>query len=191
MTRAVFLDRDGVLNPEVLNPSTGQYESPYELKDFRIYPFVPDSLRALHSAGYLLFIVSNQPGYAKGKASMENLKAIADKMEADLLSQRIEIARSYYCFHHPEGVVPEYSGPCKCRKPSPFFLQQATKDFSLNLNKSWMLGDRFSDIECGKAAGTRTILVGAAMPKDGTVLDPPDYAARNLAVAAEIIVSES
>ena len=104
------------------------------------------ALRALRKAGFLLFLVSNQPNYAKAKASLETLESIHHRLLDLLDQQRIDFAAFYYCLHHPQGVVPSHAGPCRCRKPSPFFLLQARDQFGLDMERSWMVGDRASDI---------------------------------------------
>jgi D-glycero-D-manno-heptose 1,7-bisphosphate phosphatase len=156
---AVFLDRDGVINRNVLNPLTRTWESPLTVEDFELMPNVLVALRALRKAGFLLFVVSNQPNYAKAKATLQNLESIHNRLLDILCKEQIEFAAFYYCLHHPHGVVPEYSGPCCCRKPSPFFLLKAHDEFCLDMERSWMIGDRDTDIECGQAAGVRTIWV--------------------------------
>ena len=155
MRAAVFLDRDGVLNRNVWNAATQAYESPLSANAFELFPDTIPSLRRLAAAGYLLFLVSNQPNYAKGKASMETLDAIHAKLMRLLDADGIEFAASYYCFHHPE-----FTGACVCRKPSPHFLLEAHRAFGVELSESWMIGDRPTDIACGRSAGTRTILIG-------------------------------
>jgi len=160
--RAVFLDRDGVINRNVLNPATGEYESPLTVDDFQFAAGAFEAMRALRAAGFFLFLVSNQPNYAKGKSSMETLGAIHEKLLTRLAEEGIEFAGFYYCFHHPQGKVAGYSGPCDCRKPSPHFLLRARAEFNVDLDGSWMLGDRPTDIECGKAVGTKTILIRSA-----------------------------
>jgi len=156
---AVFLDRDGVINCNVLNPSTGMWESPLTVEDFKMMPDALIALRALRKAGFLLFVVSNQPNYAKAKATLQTLESIHQRFLRILSEEQIEFSAFYYCLHNPQGIVPEYSGPCCCRKPSPFFLLQARNEFNLDMERSWMVGDRDSDIECGQAAGVRTIRV--------------------------------
>jgi D-glycero-D-manno-heptose 1,7-bisphosphate phosphatase len=155
MKRAIFLDRDGVLNRNILNPETSAYESPLTPGQLELLPNVIPALWLLRDAGYLLFIVSNQPNYAKGKASMEALDAIHSKLETALGEAGIAFNASYYCFHHPS-----FTGPCTCRKPSPYFLFKARDIFKVELEKSWMIGDRTTDVECGRFGGTRTVKIG-------------------------------
>jgi len=118
-------------------------------------PNVIPALHLLRNAGYLLFIVSNQPNYAKGKASMETLDAIHGKLEASLAEAGIALSACYYCFHHPT-----FTGLCICRKPSPYFLFNARDIFGVDLVGSWMIGDRTTDVECGRMAGTQTVKIG-------------------------------
>jgi len=158
-SRAVFLDRDGVLNRNVFNPATGEYESPGRPEDFELAPGVLPSLRSLRDAGYLLFLVSNQPNYAKGKSRIEDLEAIHALLATEMEIAGIPFAKFYYCFHHPHGIVPSHSGPCLCRKPSPYFIRKAETEFGISLEHSWMVGDRATDIEFGQAAGVKTIRV--------------------------------
>jgi D-glycero-D-manno-heptose 1,7-bisphosphate phosphatase len=185
---AVFLDRDGVINRNVLNPATGAWESPLQPEQVEIIPEVLPAMRRLREAGYLLFVVSNQPNYAKAKSSLETLEAIHQRVEQAIVDAGIEIASFYYCFHHPEGLVPEYSGPCQCRKPSPYFLLQARDRFDLDMGRSWMVGDRPSDMECGRRAGVRTIRivnVDEGAQERGTAAD---FVADGLAAAVAIIM---
>jgi D-glycero-D-manno-heptose 1,7-bisphosphate phosphatase len=156
---AVFLDRDGVINRNVMNPLTLAWEAPLTVESFVPANNALLALRALRKAGFLLFLVSNQPNYAKAKVSFETLEDIHNRLLHLLHEEQIEFAAFYYCLHHPHGVRPGYSGPCCCRKPSPFFLLQARDQFGLDMERSWMVGDRASDIACGQAAGVRTIHV--------------------------------
>ena len=180
MRRAVFLDRDGVLNRNVWNPATDQYESPLTPEQFELMPDVLPALRLLSNAGHLLFLVSNQPNYAKGKASMDTLNAIHCRLETALAEANILFAAFYYCFHHPE-----FTGECMCRKPSPYFLFQARDIFGVHLGASWIVGDRATDVECGRSAGMRTIEISDSSASTTKA----DYAAAGLWSAARIIMS--
>ena len=193
MTRpAIFLDRDGVLNPTVLNPATGELESPLTPRDFRLGEGVIPALRHLQDAGYPLILVSNQPNFALGKCSYDTHRSIRHKLESQLDAAGIHFARFCYCLHHPRGRTPGYSGPCPCRKPSPWFLLRARDDLALTLPDSWMVGDQLSDTQCGHAAGVRTIRITHVGSGAGLALhaaDPcADYFAGNLTEAAEIIL---
>ena len=189
MNKAVFLDRDGVINPLVYNLQTAEYESPHEPGEFSVYPYAAKSLRRLSEAGYLLFLVSNQPSFAKGKTSLDNILAIQAQLAEYLQEQQVQINRYYYCHHHPAGIVPGYSGPCPCRKPSPYFLQQAAAEYRLDLSQSWLIGDQDTDVQCGQAAGVRTIqlLNPHSSAKRGN--SRPEYQAKNLAAAVELLLT--
>jgi len=157
--RAVFLDRDGVINRNVFNPDTGEFESPGKAEDFDLFPGVLESLLQLQNAGYLLFLVSNQPNYAKGKSTLDELQGVHAALCKSLDDAGINFTQFFYCFHHPNGIVASHSCICECRKPSPFFLKKAAADFEVSLRHSWMVGDRASDIQCGNSVGVRTIRV--------------------------------
>lgn len=159
LRRAVFLDRDGVLNELVLNPANGAYESPHTPADTKMLPGAGAAARRLQEAGFLLFIVSNQPSYAKGKATLEHTLAIAALVEQALRADGVQLTAAYYCYHHPQGIVPGFSGPCGCRKPGTQSLLEARDRYSLDLARSWMIGDQESDVLCGRRAGCRTILI--------------------------------
>jgi len=159
MNKAIFLDRDGVLNPNVYNSETGEYESPHRPEDFAIYTFAEKSLKILKSAGYLNVLVSNQPSYAKGKASMENILAISKMLKDWADEHGVLIDKFCYCYHHPEGIIPEYTKVCECRKPGTLFLEQAKEQFNLDPTQCWFIGDRDTDIECGHKFGCMTVKV--------------------------------
>ena len=186
--RAVFLDRDGVINRNVYNPATGEFESPLTVADFAFIPGALDAMSSLRSVGFLLFLVSNQPNIAKGKSTPQQLSAIHQELLSGLAEAGIDFAEFYYCFHHPDGAVNGYAGYCECRKPSPFFLLTASSQFNVDLRQSWMVGDRPTDIECGCAAGTRTILIHSAQPHAGRGTRP-DAVAPDLRTAAQLILT--
>ncbi len=147
MTRALFLDRDGIVDELVFYESSGEWEAPRRIEDLRMIDGVRPQLQRFVDAGWLLFIVTNQPSAAKGKASLEALTEVNDAVVAGL-----PIARSYVCFHHPnEG--------CDCRKPKPYFLHEAAREFGVDLAQSWMVGDQDSDLACGRAAGCKVALI--------------------------------
>ena len=151
MRRAVFLDRDGVLNRNVWYRDTGAWESPRLPHEFELADGVLPALAILRDAGFLLFVVSNQPNVAKGKAPPGALEAMHTILTEALAAYGLTLTGAFYCTHHPS-----ISSPCPCRKPSPYFLQRAAHDHGLLLADCWMVGDRVTDMECGRAAGTRT-----------------------------------
>lgn len=190
----VFLDRDGVINRNVFNLATAAWESPLTPDQVELIPGVPEGLHRLQQRGFLLFIVSNQPNVAKAKIPMETVDAIHLRLSVRLQELGINVAAYYYCFHHPNGIIPGLSGACACRKPSPFFLFKARDAFDLDLPRSWMVGDRSSDVECGQNAGVRTIRIfnhaEQKAPSAGEVL-AGEFVVGGLSAASEIICRQS
>jgi D-glycero-D-manno-heptose 1,7-bisphosphate phosphatase len=182
--KAVFLDRDGVINANVFYADTGEVEAPRIAADFQFLPGVLEAMQRLQAAGYLLFVVSNQPNRAKRKATKADHDAIQAKLAAALDAGGIAVIDYFYCFHHPQGVEPSLSGPCDCRKPSPFFLNQARDAHGLDMAASWMVGDRDSDIACGRAAGVRTIRIGQDTDRAAAYTAPDLMAASRYALEA-------
>ncbi len=189
--QAVFFDRDGVLTELVWNPATGEYESPHTLDDLRLCADVLAPLRRLIAHGFDLFLVSNQPSYAKGKTTLDNIQAIARAVEAQFRQAGVQFRETYYCYHHPHGIVPEYTGSCPCRKPAPYFLKLAAARYQIDLRRSWMLGDRDSDIECGQRAGCRTILINHPHSQRYQGTRQPDFTTRDVAEAVAVILARA
>jgi D-glycero-D-manno-heptose 1,7-bisphosphate phosphatase len=159
MRAAVFLDRDGVLNELVEDPISGAPESPLTVEQVRLVPGAAAAAAVLARAGYLLVCVSNQPAAAKGRVSVSQLHAVHDRVSALLAQEGVVLATSRMCLHHERGVVPGLSGSCDCRKPAPGMLLDAAASLQLDLGLSWMVGDTDVDIEAGRAAGCRTLLI--------------------------------
>ncbi len=187
--RAVFLDRDGVINPLVFNQESGVYESPKCLADFEIFPEVEESLEALKREGYLTFLVSNQPDAAKGKAKMEDLLQIEAFFSDFCHINGNLMDEFYYCHHHPEGIVPEYTKTCKCRKPGVYFPELARDTYGVSLSESYFVGDRETDILCGKTAGCKTIqIIRSHTQTDRKIGQIPDKTCTNLLEAVNWII---
>jgi D,D-heptose 1,7-bisphosphate phosphatase len=167
--KAVFLDRDGTLN---FDP--GYLGDPDK---FRFLPGVVDALKRLREGGYLIFVVSNQSGIARGFFSEEDLRRIHDKMVTALRDEGVTLDGIYYCPHHP-------ADQCICRKPSPAMVLDASSRYSVALEDSFFIGDRLSDIQTGRRAGCGTILVltGAGRETLGDLAASlrPDCVARDL-----------
>lgn len=159
MAKAVFVDRDGVVNRLVPDPVSGRPESPLHEADVALIEGAADALRQLSEAGWRLVGVSNQPAAAKGLVSLSELEAVHREVLSQLSEAGVSFDDFRLCLHHPEGVVPELSGPCACRKPAPGMLLAAASEGALTLADSWMVGDTDADVEAGRAAGCRTILV--------------------------------
>jgi D-glycero-D-manno-heptose 1,7-bisphosphate phosphatase len=190
VTRAVFLDRDGVLNDPVFDPADGRFESPLHAADVVLADGAAEGCQLLQEAGFLLIVVSNQPGAAKGKTTLDELWAIHERVVALLAEHDVAIDEWRYCHHHPEATVAELRGPCDCRKPAPGMLLDAANARGIDLPASWMVGDSDGDIEAGQRAGCRTVLVehpGSAHRRIGT--PQPDAVVRNLYAGAAFITT--
>jgi len=190
LNKAVFLDRDGVINPPVYNPVTAEYESPHYVEDYSVYPVVLKALKILSDYGYFLFVVSNQPSYAKGKIPLDNIQAVERVLSDYLDENNVRIKKYYYCYHHPDGVVAGYSGHCKCRKPGTLFLEDAIEQFTLDAENCWFIGDRDTDVACGKAMRMRTVQVKNKHVGDKAGKETPDRYASDIYDAALQIVEE-
>ena len=191
MDKAVFLDRDGVINELVYNIERNESEPPHNIEDIKIIGGVTGALKKLLESNFRLFIVSNQPDFAKGKTSLENLVKVGEKIRNIMEDQKIIFTEYNYCYHHPDGVIKEYSGECDCRKPKPFFILNAIKKYNLDKNMSWMAGDRDTDIQCGKNSGLKTILIEYAGSENYRLNSDPDFRVKNLAQAADIILDSN
>ncbi len=170
--RAVFLDRDGVLIvPEMRN---GRSYAPRSIETFRMYPQAAEALARLKAAGYLLIVVTNQPDIGNGLVSVE----VVNEMHR-LIAQALPIDRIEMCPH-------SQSEDCNCRKPKPGMLINAARHLEIDLAGSVMVGDRFSDMEAGRAAGCRTIFMDLDYQREEPVA--ADYAVRSLGEAADLIL---
>jgi D-glycero-D-manno-heptose 1,7-bisphosphate phosphatase len=156
---AAFLDRDGTLNQLVADPESGLPESPLHVRDVRLIAGAAVAVRALTNAGFVVVCVTNQPAAAKGKATVEQLMAVHERVLELLRAEGAACAASRICMHHPESVIPELAGPCDCRKPAPGMLLDAAAELDLDLTSSWMLGDSDADVGAGHAAGARSVLI--------------------------------
>jgi len=187
--KAVFLDRDGVINPLVYNINTSEYESPHHPEDFSIFTYVLKSLNSLRSKGYKIIVISNQPSYAKGKTSLENIKAI-EKLLCDFSEENGGLIDAYYyCYHHPDGIIPEFSGQCRCRKPGTLSVEDAVEKLKLDKEQCWFIGDQDTDIKCGNSMGLSTIKIENKHSKQKSGNETPDKFAVDLLDAVDIIVN--
>jgi len=149
---AVFLDRDGVLVEEIFYAQTGEWEAPLRPEDVRLIP-------GAAAAGYALVLISNQAAYAKGKTGLRALWLAHERFVELLAGEGVRFDAAFYSYGHPDGVVPHFSGPSLDRKPGPYNLFIAAAQLDLDLARSWMIGDRETDVACARAAGVRAILV--------------------------------
>jgi histidinol-phosphate phosphatase family protein len=179
-TAAVFLDKDGTLVDDV----------PYNVDPalIRLTRGAGEGLRMLRDAGLRLFVVSNQSGVARGYFSEEALGPVEARVRELLRGEGVEIEAFRWCPHHPGGTVERYRLACDCRKPRPGMITLLAAEHGIDLARSWMIGDTPADVEAGRLAGCRTILVGGRGDADSDLT--PDHVVEDLAEAARIIVAE-
>jgi len=182
---AIFLDRDGVLVEEIFYAHTGEREAPLSAEDVRLLPGVAQALRKLADAGFALVVISNQGAYAKGKTTLRALWLAHERFVALLDEQGVCLDGCHYSWGHPDGTVAHFSGPSLDRKPGPYNIFVAAAQLDLDLGRSWMIGDRDTDVACAGAAGVRPILIGnePGIRPDGLIC------ATGLPRAAEVILS--
>jgi D-glycero-D-manno-heptose 1,7-bisphosphate phosphatase len=147
---------------------------------------VAEPLQRLVDAGWLLVIVTNQPSYAKGKTTKEELLEVHEALVQRL---GVPIAASYICFHHPEAIVEELRVACECRKPGTKSLRDAARDLNIDLAQSWMVGDQDSDLACGRAAGCRVALIEHHGSEDKRGAIEPDLRVLDLKELVERVLS--
>lgn len=188
---AIFLDRDGVINPYVYKPEFGTVDSPSSPDEFTLAPGAGEAVAEFNRLGFLVVVVSNQPGIAKGKFTPAILEQVNAKMHAGIAALGGKLNAVYYCLHHPDAVLPAYAVRCECRKPRPGMLLEAAREWHIDLQNSYMIGDGVTDIEAGRAAGTRTVFIGQSKPYIFEAFEKhgiqPDFMAPALAGASEII----
>lgn len=174
MRRAVFLDRDGVINRAVVRE--GKPFPPANLSEMQILPGVPEALALLHQAGFMLIVVSNQPDVARGTTP----KAVVEAINNDLAS-RLPIDEFRTCYH-------DSGDGCDCRKPLPGALLAAASQHDIDLQSSYMIGDRWRDTEAGQRAGCQTIFIdyGYAEKQPQSL----NHRVQSLTEAAQIILGE-
>jgi D-glycero-D-manno-heptose 1,7-bisphosphate phosphatase len=175
--RAVFLDRDGVINRSVVRH--GLPYPPATVAEFELLPGVHEACVQLKQAGFLLIVATNQPDVGRGTTP----QSVVDEIHAHLLAL-LPIDRVEVCFHPGKGA-----SDCDCRKPKPGMLLRAAQALEIDLAQSWMVGDRWRDIDCGHAAGCRTVFIDYNYSEP--LRQKPDFSAGNLAAAADIICHES
>jgi D-glycero-D-manno-heptose 1,7-bisphosphate phosphatase len=175
--RAVFLDRDGVLNRPVVRD--GLSFPPAALDDFELYPDVVDSCEKLKEAGFLLIVVTNQPDVGRGTHKREIVDAMHTKLRSALPSlDAIEV-----CFHG--GAA--HGDPCDCRKPKPGMVLRAAAEYDIDLGRSFLVGDRWRDVDCAHAAGCRAIFVDHGYRE--ALRDTPEFIVSTFREAVETILA--
>jgi D-glycero-D-manno-heptose 1,7-bisphosphate phosphatase len=181
---AVFLDRDGVINEEV------NYLSSPEL--LKLLPGAAHAIRLLNRRRIPVIVVSNQAGVARGRFPEEQVQTIHDRLSALLSREGAHIDRYYYCPHHPTEGTGSYRIDCECRKPKPGLLLKAGSEMKLDLQQSYIVGDKVTDVEAGMRAGVTSILVltgyGESLWRGWPAPFQPHYVARDLGEAVSWIL---
>jgi D-glycero-D-manno-heptose 1,7-bisphosphate phosphatase len=172
---AVFLDRDGTLNVQVVRD--GKPYPPQAVAEFRLFAEVPAACRELKAAGYALVVVTNQPDVGRGDQS----QAVVEAMHARLRTLVPEIEHVEACYDPGRGE------PSRRRKPEPGMVLDAARDLGLDLGRSWMVGDRWRDIDCGRRAGVRTIFIDFGYAEE--LRAAPDFTVKSFGEAARIILA--
>lgn len=175
--RAVFLDRDGVINRALVRD--GKPYPPSSLAEFEILPGVAEACAKLKAAGFLLVVATNQPDVGRGTIPQETVEVLHAHMRRELPLDGVEV-----CYHPGRGA-----SECDCRKPKPGMLLRAAQELNIDLVSSFMVGDRWRDIDCGHAAGCTTILIDYNY--DEALRKAPIHRVKSLLEAADIIVSQS
>jgi len=146
---AVFIDRDGTISEEV-----GYINHPSR---FRVFPYSAEAIRILNDNGWLAIVITNQAGVARGYFPEEMIASVHDRLKTDLANAQLDAI--YYCAHHPSVGEPPYRFDCDCRKPKTGLIDCAARDFEIDLEASWMVGDRYSDVELARNAGLHSAFV--------------------------------
>jgi D-glycero-D-manno-heptose 1,7-bisphosphate phosphatase len=189
MNRAVFLDRDGTIIEEV------GYLS--DLDRLRLIPGAAIAIRRLNQAGFKVVLVTNQSGVARGYFPESFVTQAHELLSRMLAEASARLDGIYYCPHHPRAGDSPYTMVCDCRKPATGLLDRAARDLDVDLARSFMVGDKWSDVELGHRAGARSVLVrtGFAADDPGNVRPPhvrePEFTARDLAEAVEWILCQA
>jgi D-glycero-D-manno-heptose 1,7-bisphosphate phosphatase len=188
MNKAIFLDRDGTVIED-----RGYIN---HLSQSEIYPFAFDAVRRMNEHGFKVIIVTNQSAIARGLCTIEQLETIHSEIQETFSKNRALIDKFYYCPYHADGVIEGFKKKHPWRKPSPGMLLQAAADFEIDLSQSYMIGDNITDIQAGKNAGCRTVLVLTGKGREHKEKleendTAPDLITENLLTAAGKITGKS
>ena len=186
MKRAVFLDRDGTILDEL------GYVTPES--EIKLFPFSAEAITRLTAAGFPVVIITNQGGIALGLYDHAFVDATHAQLSKTLAQAGADVTAWYYCPHHPDGKVSEFTGACECRKPATGMLDAAARDLGLDLAGSWVVGDQWRDIELAHRAGARSVLVRTGYGRGLEVnwpadVAPPTTICDDLLAAADHIVN--
>lgn len=185
--KVAYIDRDGTINVE-----KEYLKHPDEVE---LIPGSEKAIRLLNQAGYRVFGISNQSGVARGYFTIEDVLAVNKKIIELLAKGGGNLEEIFYCPHHPEGTLPEYSKTCGCRKPATGLIEQAVEKYGLQSSEAVVIGDKAVDIETGHNIGAKTVLVSTGYGKDEKIKmknagqAAPDYYANDLLEAANYLLN--
>ncbi|OGT30341.1 MAG: D,D-heptose 1,7-bisphosphate phosphatase [Gammaproteobacteria bacterium RIFCSPHIGHO2_12_FULL_35_23] len=175
LTKAIFLDRDGVINESIVRD--GKPYAPLSLAELKITTGAKEALKQLKQAGYLLIVVTNQPDVGRGKVAQAIIESINQALQQQLPLDAIEV-----CYH-------DDTANCLCRKPKPGMMLQAAKKYQIDLTQSYLIGDRAKDVEAGQAAGCKTVWLESGYREPGPKA-PPSFKASSLDQAVQWILAK-
>lgn len=184
MEKAVFFDRDGVVVKNIGGVA------PTNVKDMELISESITLITELQKRGYKIFIVSNQPDVALGIIDEKTKNSLIKRFEDLIEENNLQLNGIYYCFHHPKGLVKKYAKECNCKKPKQGMLSKAILDHNIDFAKSFIIGDRASDIKAGSLAGVKTILLDPERAEETYLLEynvRPDFIIGRLSQVLEII----
>jgi len=191
ISKAAFVDRDGIINELVYFPEQGVVDSPFTVEQVHLTPFAIAAVNRFHKLGYQVIVISNQPGMAKGHFDEATFDLISQRLRELLAEGDARLDGEYYCFHHPNGVRDQFRMVCDCRKPKPGLLIRAAKERGISLAESYFLGDGTVDVKAGNDAGCKTILVASAngllLKKLTELSAEPDYLVRSLEEGVRVV----
>jgi D-glycero-D-manno-heptose 1,7-bisphosphate phosphatase len=170
---AVFVDRDGTLLEEA------NYLD--RIERFAFFPYSIDAIRLLSRAGFAVVVITNQSGVGRGMYEESFVTRTHDVMKERLAEAGVRVDGYYYCPHHPEATIERYRQDCECRKPRPGMLRQAARDLDLDLARSFSIGDKWTDVQVGSAAGGRGVLVRTGYGRSSEASLPPDVRPAHIA----------
>jgi D-glycero-D-manno-heptose 1,7-bisphosphate phosphatase len=184
---AVFIDRDGTISEEV-----GYINHPSR---FRVFPYSAEAIKLLNDSGWLAILITNQAGVARGYFTEDMIANVHDRLRGDLENSSARLDAIYYCAHHPEVGEPPYRIDCDCRKPKTGLIERATQDFEIDRAASWMIGDRYGDMELARNAGLHSAMVLSGYGRGewefqrGSWKHEPELVSENLLEAVKTIVA--
>jgi D-glycero-D-manno-heptose 1,7-bisphosphate phosphatase len=185
----VFLDRDGTISEEV-----GYINHPSRLQ---VYSWAPEAVKLLNQQGFKVIVVTNQAGVARGYFKEDLVRVVHERLRSEMEKAGAHLDAIYYCPHHPSAGEPPYRQDCDCRKPRPGMLQRAVNEFGIDLTRSFVVGDRYGDVELAHNGGAHSIFVlsgyglGEYEYQRHNWKSQPEWVAKDLLEAARIILREA